>query len=270
MLTIFAIPKAFEGHINVIQRNAIKSWTLLKPRPEIILFGNEEDMGGVAHELGIRHVPEIRRNSYGTPFLDSVFKQAQKLAGRETLCYVNSDIILTQGVMHTMRRISLKDFLIVGQRWNIDMKENLDFKEPDWQKQLIRYVNKHGEIAPYDAIDYFLFPRESGLVNMPPFLVGRPSWDNWIIYRSLELGIPVIDATKDIAAIHQNHDRTPGVRSEEERRWVGPESAWNNDLAGDNKRFINHANYIMFSGFVIPLRIYRLLRVIYNSVFLRF
>ncbi len=31
MITIFAIPKPFKGHIDVIQRNAIQSWTKLSP-----------------------------------------------------------------------------------------------------------------------------------------------------------------------------------------------------------------------------------------------
>ena len=30
-LTIFAVPKPFEGHIDVIQRNAIRSWQRLRP-----------------------------------------------------------------------------------------------------------------------------------------------------------------------------------------------------------------------------------------------
>jgi len=37
MLTLFTIPKAFQGHTGVIQRNAIRSWTLLRPECEIIL-----------------------------------------------------------------------------------------------------------------------------------------------------------------------------------------------------------------------------------------
>src|SRR6266853_4649960 len=41
VLTIFASAKPFHGHTGVIQRNAIASWTRLRPRPEIILFGNE-------------------------------------------------------------------------------------------------------------------------------------------------------------------------------------------------------------------------------------
>ena len=62
MLTIFSIPKAFVGHIGVIQRNALKSWSLLEPRCEIIIFGDEEDIAEAAAETGAAHVPEIGRN----------------------------------------------------------------------------------------------------------------------------------------------------------------------------------------------------------------
>ena len=52
MLTLFTIPKAFEGHSGVIQRNAIKSWTLLQPQCEIILMGDDEGTGEAAAEMG--------------------------------------------------------------------------------------------------------------------------------------------------------------------------------------------------------------------------
>jgi hypothetical protein len=42
LLTLLAMPKPFEGHIGIIQRNAITSWTNLNPRPEIFLFGEEK------------------------------------------------------------------------------------------------------------------------------------------------------------------------------------------------------------------------------------
>ena len=56
MLTIFTIPKCFRGHISVIQRNAIRSWRMLRPECEIILFGDEEGMKEVAEEFGVRHI----------------------------------------------------------------------------------------------------------------------------------------------------------------------------------------------------------------------
>ena len=54
MLTIFAIPKAFRGHTATIQRNAITSWTMLHPRPEILLFGNESGTEEICRELEAR------------------------------------------------------------------------------------------------------------------------------------------------------------------------------------------------------------------------
>lgn len=37
-ITFLVMPKPFQGHIGVIQRNASTSWTKLQPRPEIKIF----------------------------------------------------------------------------------------------------------------------------------------------------------------------------------------------------------------------------------------
>ena len=94
MLTIFAIPKAFHGHIATIQRNAIYSWTLLRPKCEIILFGTEEGIREAAAEFKVGHIPDVSCNEYGTPFLGPIFNQVKHLAQHSLLCYVNADIIL--------------------------------------------------------------------------------------------------------------------------------------------------------------------------------
>jgi len=39
MLTLFTVPKAFVGHIGLIQRNAIRSWQACVPDAQIMLFG---------------------------------------------------------------------------------------------------------------------------------------------------------------------------------------------------------------------------------------
>jgi hypothetical protein len=38
-ITIFTIPQAFEGKYDLMQWNAIKSWTLLNPKPDIFFIG---------------------------------------------------------------------------------------------------------------------------------------------------------------------------------------------------------------------------------------
>gem|GEM_PF-7001836 len=52
MLTLFTTAKPFEGHSGVIQRNTLKSWKLLHPDIEIILFG--DDAGGAEIALSSR------------------------------------------------------------------------------------------------------------------------------------------------------------------------------------------------------------------------
>jgi hypothetical protein len=72
MLTIFSIPKAFKGHIDIIQHNAIESWTKLKSRPEVILLGNDEGTADVAREFGLRHLWNVATSDHGTPLLSDL------------------------------------------------------------------------------------------------------------------------------------------------------------------------------------------------------
>jgi len=95
-LTILAVPKAFAGHIGVIQRNAISSWTVLSPRPDIRLYGTEDGIAEAAASLGVSHETQIACNEFGTPMLDDLLRRARGFVQTPLLCYVNSDIILLQ------------------------------------------------------------------------------------------------------------------------------------------------------------------------------
>ena len=240
MLTIFTTPKPFKDHAGIIQRNAIKSWTLLKPRPEIILIGDEEGTAEACQEFGLRHIPEVQRNESGTPLVSAVFGIGQSLASNPYACYVNADIILLNEFMEAIQRLmklmsrdscdgysvnadigklSLKKevkypgfnqpegryFLVVGRRCNMDLNEPLDFNCMNWESNLLAYQRSHGKLASPWAIDYFLFP--VGLYkNIPPFTLGRCHWDNWLVYDVYSRGIRIIDMTPTITVIHQNHD----------------------------------------------------------------
>jgi hypothetical protein len=43
MLTVFSTPKPFVGHSDIIRRNALKSWTLLRPGPHSWQVSLRED-----------------------------------------------------------------------------------------------------------------------------------------------------------------------------------------------------------------------------------
>ena len=222
MLTFFAIPKAFRGHIGVIQRNAIKSWTVSHPQCEIILFGNDAGTEAVAGEFCVRHVPEVARNEFGTPLLNDIFETAQRHASHELLCYVNADIILTSEFQRAVERVYRwrNTFLMVGRRWDVGIDELWDFVPRDWEERLRRYVLGCGKLRGEHAIDYFVFPK-GFYEHLPPFAIGRFSFDSWLIFEAIAMGHPVVDATHALVVIHQNHDYAHlSISDEQELSWT--------------------------------------------------
>ena len=71
MLTVFAVPKPFAGHIGVIQRNAVRSWRALHPECQILLCGDEAGSAEAAFELGVERLLDVDTNDFGTPLLSS-------------------------------------------------------------------------------------------------------------------------------------------------------------------------------------------------------
>ena len=234
MLTIFSTPKPFHGHSAIIQTNAIRNWLSLRPVCEVILFGDERGTAEVASELRIRHIPDVERNEYGTPLVSSMFSIAQNIASYGLIIYVNADIILMSDFLSAIRMVQKQPFLLVGRRWDIDLNAPMDFSNPDWEVRLRAYLAEVGTLHGLSGIDYLVFPR--GMYrDIPSFAIGRPGWDNWMIYRARSMKVPVIDATKAITAIHQNHDYSH-VPGGETTVWGGPERKRNIKLM-DGKAF---------------------------------
>lgn len=232
MITLFTTAKPFRGHIAVIQRNAIRSWTLLRPECEIILFGDDEGTAETAEEFEVRHVPEVARNEYGTPLMNDLFEKARRLATHGLLCYVNADIILMSDFTKAVERVARRKrrFLMVGQRWDLDVQEPLDFGASDWEARLRARVASDGKLHTFRGIDYFTFPR--GLWGLiPPFAIGRTTFDNWLIYEVRNRGVAVIDATRVVMSVHQNHAHVfEGTKWAKTREY--PEAKRNLALAG--------------------------------------
>jgi hypothetical protein len=205
-LTIFATPKRFQGHIGIIQRNAIASWTRLNPRPEIILFGTDDGTAEAAREFGLRHVPIVKANQWGTPLVSDLFQQAETIGTGSALCYVNSDILLFDDFPQAIERVSgwSDRFLIVGRRTDLDVTGPLEF-EQNWAPNLRDRAKREGKLQIARSIDYFAFSR--GLYPaMPALAIGRFWWDNWLLWKARSVRARVVDASKAALVVHQNHD----------------------------------------------------------------
>ena len=229
MITLFTLPKPFVGHIGMIQRNAIQSWTRLHPDIDILMFGNEQGTADIAAEFGVRHFPDVDVNEYGTPRMTGYFQQAEEAARHSRMCYVNADIILFHDLLDAVAKVDLPKFVMGGQRTNYDIEKPVDFSRPDWAQALRDSAEENGALHGFSGIDYFVYPR--GMFGeIPRFALGRWYWDNWLVYRARRLGGALIDASASVMAIHQNHDYRHIVDLESKRDQGGIESFGNRHL----------------------------------------
>ena len=244
MITLFAVPKPFEGDAAVSQRNAVESWRRLGSEVDVVLVGDDEGVARTASEVGVRHLRGVATTEYGTPLLSSAFALAREAARSRVLAYVNADIVLLRDFVTAVGHIRFDRFLCLGRRWNVSLREPIDFDGP-YEQRLRALVAERGELALPDAIDYFVFDRDGPLTDLPRFVVGRPGWDNWMIYRARSLRIPVVDATRSITAIHQQHGYEH-VPEGSGRLWYGPEAEANFELIRGLERFqTRHATHVL-------------------------
>jgi len=262
LLTIFSTPKPFtDPHIATIQRNAIASWTQLGAECDVLLIGEEDGLPEAAEEYHVRVIKKVDRNESGTPLISSIFQIAEESSQSPFFVYVNADIILMNDMLQGLGKIikSIKKssdgltesnkyepFLLIGQRWDMEITQLLHFSK-NWQEELRFEVRRYGRMHRPAGSDYFLFPRDA-FSKLPDFAIGRAGWDNWMIYHAYSQGWKVIDGTKDIMIVHQNHDyrHLPNGKPHYNHK----ESQDNMDMGGGMKHMymVLDANYQLSNG----------------------
>lgn len=239
MLTFVAAPKAFTGHVGRIQRRAIASWAAAATGAEIVLVGAEPGTAEAAAELGAMHRPSVETTRFGTPRLDSVLA----VATEGVVCYVNADILMPTDLGALVARVAewKASFLLVGECDNVDVGE-----DPVGWAELRARATPRG----HDYVDYFVFP--AGLFDdVPPFGVGRAGFDNWLVRRALDVGAPVIDASRALRPLHQNH--TYEHLAQPDGAYVGIEADENRRLAGGKYATILDATHRLTENGVRPI-----------------
>ncbi len=229
VLTVFSVPKPFVGHIGAIQRNAIRSWKHLRPECQVIICGDEAGCRDVATELDVDWVSDVETTDLGTPLLASVFERVERQARHELLCYANADIILFDDLLEAVSLVASEHrrFLVVGEALDLDVTREIAFDGSE-AVSLQRHARQTGALRGRLWIDFFVFPRGT-VGRLPDFAVGRPYWDNWMIWRARSKRVPVVDATGAATVVHQAHGYGH-VQDARGSRWEGPEGDSNLEL----------------------------------------
>jgi hypothetical protein len=243
MLTLFTTAKPFCEHIGTIQRNALKSWTLLHPEVEVIVFGDDEGSAEVCTELVLRHEPVVARTEFGAIRLDDMFSKAQAFAKHDVVCYVNCDIILMQDFLRGIQQVRAAhhEFLMIGRRWDTEITGPIDFSNACWAEETRRKALAANFQQTDWWIDYFAFSRGLYRPDLPPLAVGRTLWDNWLVWKVIDSRKPVVDASGVVIAVHQNHDYGHHPQGKQ-GVWTGEESKRNWELGGGYRHMRNIAD----------------------------
>ena len=246
MITICSAPKPFvDSHISIIQHNAIRSWLALGDQVEVLLLGDEPGIEEAAIELAVPLFPLRSRAPSGAPLISEMFQIARDAATYHTLCYVNADIILLDDFLPAVEMVehTLAKYLMVGNRWDMEIEEELSIEE-GWIATLRRRMRENGKLHPPMGSDYFVFRHEQ-FKDIPAFALGRAGWDNWMMYKARHEGIPVVDASAVITVVHQAHDyaHLPGG----EPHYRHAESDLNIELAGGYETMfrLRDANWLL-------------------------
>jgi hypothetical protein len=225
-VTIGTVPKAFHDHVGVIQRNAIRCWRAACPNADIVLLGDEVGVADEAASVGARHDGTVRTAGC-LPRIDEAFHAIAAAARYEICVYVNADILLMPDFFAAVSVAArLPHFLAVGRRTNLDVTEPIvscDFGE------LAARARREGELFSASALDYFVFRRQD-LGPIPPFVMGRLSWDPWFLFNAWRRGHTLVDLTPSALVVHQNHGYVLGTLDEVRR---ASEAKRNAELAGE-------------------------------------
>ena len=205
MLTFYSVVKGFVGNTTYLQRNAIRSWKKAVPDCEIILFGDDEpNAQQEAMDMHL-HVLPMERTEHGAPLLPYIVGKANEIARYDIRCLINADIILDSRFSQAVDVVSmnLDSFLMIAQRHGVEVDGEIDFSDEDWFVWMYQNRVKPGNLS---AIDFFCY-RGDWLKDIPPFGIGRCSWDNWLVHKAATEGVPIVNATMMTMAWHQDHPK---------------------------------------------------------------
>jgi hypothetical protein len=183
---------------------AISSWLACSPSASVLLFINrtEFDPSGrfpteIDDQFGgerVIYAGGIRTDHSGVPYIHEWFLEGIRQTPSRFVCFINSDILLSAKWLSRVKQVynaigAEKQVVLIGQRIDFELTKaeykRLRFTQKDLLGDIDAMVERssHSDHSPY-GIDTFTFavdplPFDPDLI--PPYIMGRYNWDNWLI-----------------------------------------------------------------------------------------
>ena len=203
-ITFVSVPRPFMKK-DVYNRNklAISSWLSCSNKSKVLLFVNRSDFdptGEFPNEIDelygknrVIYAGPIRSNINNIPYIDEWFKKGIDLSESKYICFINGDIVLSSKWLLRVKQVfqvmKNKSIVMIGQRIDFTLNQgdfqNLRFNSSNLLEEIDNMVENsiHSDHSPY-GVDTFTFRIDKLPFNVnliPPFIMGRYNWDNWLV-----------------------------------------------------------------------------------------
>ena len=195
-MKVFSTPKPWKGLINVIQRNAIRSWLRQTEPADICLYGDDYGTKEACAEFGLEH-RSCKLTSYGTPNIGWIFRDMG--SEEDVKAYINADIIMSNDGAFRAITAHQPPFTATAARMGFSITDEII----NWEYLYEALKLFLSTATPRCGVDIFIF---TYLPPMPDFALGRGSWDKWFVATARESPFPFYDLSKDFWTIHQTHN----------------------------------------------------------------
>ena len=194
---------------NLVHQLTIRNWASLRPYVIPVVFTNDSTVARQCQIQGweVRSITATAAD--GVPILKYMYLDVMTSYETKFYAYSNSDILYTSSLIETLVPVVEKfaadidkshPLIIVGQRTNVDNVTEVD--SSTWIR-LCSVAKSRGTLFRQDAQDYFITTKAYPWRDIPPLVIGRRAYDNWLVYNALREDYIVIDATGTLLAVHQ-------------------------------------------------------------------
>ena len=203
----------------VYETNTINNWAWISEQSDqqmkchsfytnysSILLKNEVDLNPYWS------MSQIEETNHGLPVVKHMFLEVSQQSESFYIGYSNSDILYDSLLLQTVKAVhefhnkkyrNEPQLLMVGRRTDVNGSLIGTNVTDDTH---IEYLVKQGTLHPGNAIDYFITNRRKHpWEKFLDVIVGRPGWDNYMLYYALDEGVPTYDISNTVHALHQTY-----------------------------------------------------------------
>ena len=135
----------------------------------------------------------VKSDQDGVPYVDDWFRRGIDEATTKYVCFINTDILLSSQWLRRVKQVykvfpETEKLVLINQRVDFDLyrsTKNMKYNASNYLEEIDKLVSSspNEEHTPL-GMDTFTFKKDPLPFNVdmiPPFIVGRYNWDNWLV-----------------------------------------------------------------------------------------